>query len=284
MSARNNVRSVNAAALTLLLMVPWECMGIRSSAALTLIRMPWGCMGGLQTSRLKAVNGRLLRASRCHVCAREAALSASTRSLAKADIWTVSGLLVDVFSRELNPMQQVLVRLEHVVGLSQRHGQTALFVSTANSMGASDDTVVGFVEMFTAPYLASTLPVGTPVHIANRLKPFIASLAVHEDARGRGIGEALVRACEDAAVASGQRSVQIQVECGNEVALRLYARLGYRVVNMNTRATKLVGDILFGRSVTITKLTLEKRLAPIEGLSIADAVTSTSQDDINRSC
>mmetsp|Transcript_9723 Transcript_9723/g.31276 ORF Transcript_9723/g.31276 Transcript_9723/m.31276 type:complete len:209 (-) Transcript_9723:143-769(-) len=171
-------------------------------------------------------DGRL-RASRCHVCAREAALSASTRSLAKADIWTVSGLLVDVFSRELNPMQQVLVRLEHVVGLSQRHGQTALFVCTANSMGASDDSVVGFVEMFTAPYLASALPVGTPVHIANRLKPFIASLAVHEDARGRGIGEALVRACEDAAVASGQRSVQIQVECGNEVALRLYARLGY---------------------------------------------------------
>ena len=44
----------------------------------------------------------------------------------------------------------------------------------------------------------------------------------------------------------------------------MYARLGYRVVNMDSRAKKLVGDVLFGRSVTITKLTLEKRLAFID--------------------
>jgi GNAT superfamily N-acetyltransferase len=189
-------------------------------------------------------------------------LKASARPLAKEEIWAASGLLVDVFSRELNPLQRNLVRLEHVAGLSQRHGETALFVSTASSMGDSNNAVVGFVEMFTVSYLASTLPVGTPVHIANRLKPFIASLAVREGTRGRGLGEALVRACEDAAVASGQRAIQIQVESSNETALRLYARLGYRVVSMDTRAKKLVGDVLFGQSVTITKLTLEKRLAP----------------------
>jgi len=63
--------------------------------------------------------------------------------------------------------------------------------------------------------------------------------------------------------------VQIQVESTNTGALRLYARLGYRVVNMDTRATKLVGDVLFGQSVTITKLTLEKRLAPAENNNVA---------------
>jgi ribosomal protein S18 acetylase RimI-like enzyme len=194
---------------------------------------------------------------------------AGIRPLCKDDIWTASGLLVDVFSsRELNPWQQALMRLEHVAGLSQRCGQTAIFVATAGgSPGHPDGTMVGFVEVFTAQYLASMQPIGTPVHIVQRVKPYIASLAVQEGARGRGIGEALVQACEEAAVALGQRSVQIQVEAGNEVALRLYARLGYRVVSIDTRATKLVGDILFGRSVGITKLTLEKRLAPVDELS-----------------
>ena len=74
------------------------------------------------------------------------------------------------------------------------------------------------------------------------------------------LGAELVRACEAAAAGKGQRIVQIQVESTNEVALRLYARLGYRVVAMDTRARKLVGDVFFGESVLFTKLTLEKTL------------------------
>lgn len=199
---------------------------------------------------------------RCSICALDGSLAAATtRPFERDDTWPATALLVDVFSRELNPMQRSLVRLEHVIGLSERYGKTAVFVAVVPD---EEGGIVGFVEMFTSSYLATSLPVGTPVHVATRLKPYIASLAVQERARGRGVGEALVRACEDAALASGQRSVQIQVESTNDVALRLYARLGYRVVNMDSRAKKLVGDVLFGRSVTITKLTLEKRLAFID--------------------
>lgn len=109
-------------------------------------------------------------------------------------------------------------------------------------------------------YLSASLPPGSPAVLAGRLKPYVASLAVRQAARGRGLGAELVRACEAAAAGKGQRIVQIQVESTNEVALRLYARLGYRVVAMDTRARKLVGDVFFGESVLFTKLTLEKTL------------------------
>lgn len=180
------------------------------------------------------------------------------RRLERSDIWAASALLAEVFSSELGPVQRQLVQLEHVVGIGGRHGRTALFVAEEQRGGRS--RLVGFVEMFTQEYLSASLPPGSPAVLAGRLKPYVASLAVRQAARGRGLGAELVRACEAAAAGKGQRIVQIQVESTNEVALRLYARLGYRVVAMDTRARKLVGDVFFGESVLFTKLTLEKTL------------------------
>jgi len=54
------------------------------------------------------------------------------------------------------------------------------------------------------------------------------SIAVADAARGRGIGEALVRAIERVARAHGCRRLRLEVRQDNAGAIRLYERLGYR--------------------------------------------------------
>ena len=52
-------------------------------------------------------------------------------------------------------------------------------------------------------------------------------LAVREDARGRGLGRVLMRACESWVVERGVPKLQLMVRRGNESVLAFYARLGY---------------------------------------------------------
>jgi ribosomal protein S18 acetylase RimI-like enzyme len=52
-------------------------------------------------------------------------------------------------------------------------------------------------------------------------------LAVHPDAQGRGVGDALVRACLDRATARGCRAVRIFTRDTAAAAQRLYQRLGF---------------------------------------------------------
>src|SRR6185312_5803177 len=54
------------------------------------------------------------------------------------------------------------------------------------------------------------------------------SLAVADEARGRGVGEALVRAVEGAARDKCCRRLRLEVRQDNASAIRLYERLGYR--------------------------------------------------------
>jgi len=54
------------------------------------------------------------------------------------------------------------------------------------------------------------------------------SIAVAHAARGRGVGEALVRATERAARAGQRTRVRLEVRQDNASAIRLYERLGYR--------------------------------------------------------
>jgi ribosomal protein S18 acetylase RimI-like enzyme len=56
----------------------------------------------------------------------------------------------------------------------------------------------------------------------------IRMLGVDADARGRGIGQALVRACIDRARAAGRRRVRLDTRTSMESAQRLYERLGFR--------------------------------------------------------
>ena len=54
------------------------------------------------------------------------------------------------------------------------------------------------------------------------------SIAVAHEARGRGLGEALLAAVERAARARGCRHLRLEVRQDNAGAIRLYERLGYR--------------------------------------------------------
>ena len=54
------------------------------------------------------------------------------------------------------------------------------------------------------------------------------SIAVAAAARGRGLGEALVRAAERTARTHGCRRLRLEVRQDNASAIRLYERLGYR--------------------------------------------------------
>jgi len=55
----------------------------------------------------------------------------------------------------------------------------------------------------------------------------IRMLAVASDARGRGVGEALTRACIDRARAAGRRQILLHSTDRMTVAHRLYLRLGF---------------------------------------------------------
>ncbi len=56
------------------------------------------------------------------------------------------------------------------------------------------------------------------------------SITVAEQARGRGIGRALLEACESAAKARGCRFIRLEVRQSNSSAIRLYQTGGYRVI------------------------------------------------------
>lgn len=56
----------------------------------------------------------------------------------------------------------------------------------------------------------------------------IRMLAVAGDARGRGVGEALVRECLDRARRAGRARMRLHTEPGMAAAQRIYERLGFR--------------------------------------------------------
>ncbi len=58
----------------------------------------------------------------------------------------------------------------------------------------------------------------------------VLMVAVEEGFRGRGIGTSLMREFERRARESGARRITLEVRTSNEGAIRLYRRLGYRVV------------------------------------------------------
>lgn len=59
---------------------------------------------------------------------------------------------------------------------------------------------------------------------------FVKDLCVAPEARGRGLGAALICHAADAFARRGHRELRLRVEAGNARALRLYERLGFRRV------------------------------------------------------
>ncbi|WKE66925.1 peptidase C39 family protein [Gallaecimonas kandeliae] len=56
------------------------------------------------------------------------------------------------------------------------------------------------------------------------------SLAVDPKARGRGIAKALMDKLEEAALAEGMVAIRLEVQQGNEAAIGLYGRCGFKVI------------------------------------------------------
>jgi len=57
----------------------------------------------------------------------------------------------------------------------------------------------------------------------------INNIAVHPDARGRGLGEAMMRFALDTVRAMGAAFVSLEVRITNAAARRLYDKLGFEV-------------------------------------------------------
>jgi hypothetical protein len=69
------------------------------------------------------------------------------------------------------------------------------------------------------------------------------TLAVRRDARGQGIGRALLRAIAAAARAAGLTSLSLSVEHANTIAARLYRSEGWRIVKSEIDADTMLLDL-----------------------------------------
>ncbi len=76
---------------------------------------------------------------------------------------------------------------------------------------------------------AAVLVYATPAFVKARIEDVV----VDEHARGKGVGEALVRRCLEVARERGAEIVELQSARWREVANRLYPRLGFELRESN---------------------------------------------------
>jgi len=76
---------------------------------------------------------------------------------------------------------------------------------------------------------AAALVYATPAFVKARIEDVV----VDEHARGKGVGEALVRRCLEVARERGAEVVELQSARWREVANRLYPRLGFQLRESN---------------------------------------------------
>src|SRR5690348_5039541 len=77
--------------------------------------------------------------------------------------------------------------------------------------------------------VAAVLVYATPAYVKARIEDVV----VDEQARGKGVGEALVRRCIEVARERGAEIVELQSARWREVANRLYPRLGFELRESN---------------------------------------------------
>lgn len=129
---------------------------------------------------------------------------------------TVAIDTVDVLDDALlTAMERLLPQLSSSATFDERtiawvvsHEACTLLTATVDSV------VVGALTLVTYP-----LPTGLRAHIDD--------VVVEDVVRGRGVGEALVRAALDRAVAVGARTVDLTSRPSRESAIRLYERCGF---------------------------------------------------------
>lgn len=111
------------------------------------------------------------------------------------------------------------------VGLWQASGLTRPWNDPGEdlrrAMRGPDSTVLSCVR---DDELLGTAMVGHDGH-----RGWVYYLAVRHDQRKRGVGRALMQACEEWTVAHGVPKLQLMVRAGNEPVLTFYDQLGYEV-------------------------------------------------------
>jgi ribosomal protein S18 acetylase RimI-like enzyme len=120
---------------------------------------------------------------------------------------------------QLNPALAIPTR-EHLAAVIAEPSTTLLIAREASS-------IVG-----TATVIVYTSPA--------RVKAHIEDVVVDESARGRGVGEALVRECLNVARKRGARVVELESAKPREAANRLYVRLGFELRETNVYRITLV--------------------------------------------
>ena len=176
------------------------------------------------------------------------------RDLKTRDVMPVARLLRRSFSGDANPVSAAIIAAENAMSIQERMKDNILLVACE-----AKGVPVGFVEMLVPEWLASEAALAYPERIRNAMRPSIFSLAVDPTWRARGVATALMHSIEQRALTLGHSHLTLEVEESNEAALALYNKLGFRFVRSD-EGRKLVGDLVFGRSVAVTKLSFEKEL------------------------
>ena len=137
--------------------------------------------------------------------------SISVRVARPADVPDAGDVVAHAYQADLSVSDSYLAQLRDA---ESRAAQALLLVAV------DGDTVVGSITYARA---------GTP--LAQRARPDEAELrmlGVAPAARGRGIAEALVRACLEQARADGASGVVLSTQTQMAAAQRLYERLGFQ--------------------------------------------------------
>jgi GNAT superfamily N-acetyltransferase len=107
--------------------------------------------------------------------------------------------------------------------MRQERGSITLFTAWWNGVG------IGHAMIAWAPH-------GDP-YVEWVGCPWIYDVLTHPDHRSRGVGAAMLRACEEAARQRGEARIGIGVSVTNTRARALYERLGYSDPGIGPRAT-----------------------------------------------
>ena len=92
------------------------------------------------------------------------------------------------------------------------------------------------------------MPVGSEARRRYGWRPYVASLAVTNTERRRGLGRMLMREAERTARKWGYRELMLEVAKGNDPALSFYRRTGYKVVREQP------ADATGGGSATVVRV------------------------------
>lgn len=128
-------------------------------------------------------------------------------------------IIRDMVMRDLPKVRELLRQLGYDLDegeLVQRFKSVESDTAHALLVASTGDEVVGFLHLFSRPALEKPL------------EAVVQALVVDEQARGHGVGGALVAAAEQRAADKGLHSVALACETERENAQAFYARLGYQ--------------------------------------------------------